>query len=400
LGLFDHPYVPNTKLSDQIVHTAKDDSVELQLNRESLVLLKNQNGLLPLDPNRIKNILVTGPLSGDASYAVSRYGPSNNRLTSVLEGIRAFTGNKINVVYEKGCEVTNEGWPETEIIPSPLNAGEKDSIEKAVAAARNADVIVAVLGEDERTVGESLSRTSLDLPGRQQQLLEALYATGKPVVLILINGQPLTINWADRFVPAIIEAGFPGPSGGKAIAEAIFGQYNPGGRLSITYPKTTGQIEFNFPFKPASQASQSTTEDPNGSGRTSVNGPLYPFGYGLSYTSFSYSNLILPETSPSQADIEVSVDVTNTGKMKGDEVVQLYVKDLISSVITYDSQLRGFERISLKPGEKRTVKFILHPSDLALLDKNMNWTVEPGQFQIMIGSSSTEIKLKKIITVK
>ena len=318
----------------------------------------------------------------------------------MLDGIRAFAGNKINITYEKGCEVTNAGWPETEILPTPAGPGERDSIGRAVAAAKNADVIVAVLGEDERTVGESLSRTSLDLPGRQQQLLEALYATGKPVILILINGQPLTINWADRFVPAILEAGFPGPSGGKAIAETIFGQYNPGGRLSITYPKTTGQIEFNFPFKPASQASQSTTADPNGSGRTSVNGPLYPFGFGLSYTNFAYSNLVVPESNPAQADLEVSVDVTNTGRLKGDEVVQLYLRDLLSSVITYDSQLRGFERISLQPGEKKTVKFVLHPDDLAILDKNMNWTVEPGQFEIMIGSSSTDIKLKKTTTVK
>ena len=400
LGLFDHPYVPDTKRADQIVHTAKDDSIELQLNRESLVLLKNQNNLLPLNPNSVKNILVTGPLSADGSYAVSRYGPSNNPVTSVLDGIRAFAGNKINITYEKGCEVTNAGWPETEILPTPAGPGERDSIGRAVAAAKNADVIVAVLGEDERTVGESLSRTSLDLPGRQQQLLEALYATGKPVILILINGQPLTINWADRFVPAILEAGFPGPSGGKAIAETIFGQYNPGGRLSITYPKTTGQIEFNFPFKPASQASQSTTADPNGSGRTSVNGPLYPFGFGLSYTNFAYSNLVVPESNPAQADLEVSVDVTNTGRLKGDEVVQLYLRDLLSSVITYDSQLRGFERISLQPGEKKTVKFVLHPDDLAILDKNMNWTVEPGQFEIMIGSSSTDIKLKKTTTVK
>ncbi|GAA4730394.1 glycoside hydrolase family 3 N-terminal domain-containing protein [Flavisolibacter ginsenosidimutans] len=401
LGLFDSPYVKDTKLADKIVHTAKDDSMELQMNRESVVLLKNANNLLPLNRNAVKTILVTGPLANDASYAVSRYGPNNNPLTTVLEGIQQKLGKNANVILEKGCNVVNAGWPETEIIPTPLSSGEKDSIERAVTAAKNADVIVAVLGEDETTVGESLSRTSLDLPGRQQQLLEALYATGKPLVLVVITGQPLTINWADRYVPAIINAGFPGPQGGKAIAEVLFGDYNPGGRLTNTWIKSVGQIEFNFPFKPGSQASQSTTPDPNGAGKTSVNGPLYPFGYGLSYTTFQYSNLVVtPETSNREGNINVSVDVTNTGKIKGDEVVQLYVKDVVSSVTTYESVLRGFERIGLNPGETKTVKFVLYPDDLALLDKNMNWTVEPGQFQIWIGASSVDIRLKKTITVK
>lgn len=401
LGLFDAPYVSDPKNADKIVHTAKDDSMELQMNRESLVLLKNESGLLPLNKNRLKNILVTGPLAADASYAVSRYGPNNNPLTTVLDGIKASVGAMVNVVYEKGCNVVNPGWPETEIIPAPLSNDERTGIEKAVAAAKNTDVIIAVLGENEKTVGESLSRTSLDLPGRQQQLLEALYATGKPVILVLITGQPLTINWADRFVPAILEAGFPGPSGGKAIAEAIFGGYNPGGKLSITWPKSTGQIEFNFPFKPGSQASQSLTEDPNGFGKTSVNGPLYPFGFGLSYTTFEYSNLVVtPERQNAQGNIEVSVDVTNTGKVKGDAVVQLYLKDMLSSVTTYDSQLRGFERIGLLPGEKKTVKFILSPDALALLDKNMNWTVEPGEFKVMIGNSSVDVKLSKIFLIQ
>jgi beta-glucosidase len=401
LGLFNTPLIADTKLADKVVHTAKDDSLELQLDRESLVLLKNKEGLLPLNKNRIKTILVTGPLAADAGYAVSRYGPNNNPLTTVLAGIKANAGRGVNVLYEKGCEVINPGWPESEIIPEPLSAGEKDSIDQAAAAARNADVIVAVLGENEKTVGESLSRSSLALPGRQEQLLEALYATGKPVVLVLITGQPLTINWADRYVPAILEAGFPGPSGGTAIAEALFGDYNPGGRLSITYPKTVGQIEFNFPFKPGSQANQPNGKDPNGGGKTRINGPLYPFGFGLSYTSFEYSNLLVsPETQAINGNVEVSVDVTNSGKVKGDEVVQLYIKDVLSSVTTYESVLRGFERISLLPGEKKTVKFTLSPDDLKLYNKNMDWVVEPGKFEVLIGSSSTDIKLKKDFTMK
>ena len=401
VGLFDTPFIKDPKAADRIVHTAKDDSLELQLNRESLVLLKNANNILPIDRNRIRNILVTGPLAAAVSHTVSRYGPHNNPAISVLEGIRKAAGSQINIRFEEGCSVVNPGWPETEIIPSPLSASEIDSMEKAVGAAANADMIIAVLGENEKTVGESLSRTSLDLPGRQEQFLEKLYATGKPVILVLINGQPLTINWADRFIPAILDAGFPGPSGGKAIAEALFGDYNPGGRLSMTWPKTTGQIEFNFPFKPGSQAGQSTGADPNGSGRTSVNGPLYPFGFGLSYTSFQYSNLVIsPEVQAARGDVTVSVDIKNTGSRRGDEVVQLYVRDLLSSVINYDSQLRGFERISLLPGEQKTVRFVLHPDDLALLDRNMNWKVEPGQFELMAGSSSVDIKLKKIVQIK
>ena len=401
LGLFNSPLIADTRLADKIVHTAKDDSMELQLDRESLVLLKNKGGLLPLNKSGIKTILVTGPLAADAGYAVSRYGPSNNPLTTVLAGIKANVGNGVNVVYEKGCEVVNPGWPESEIIPEPLSAGEKDSIDQAATAAKNADVIIAVLGEDEKTVGESLSRSSLDLPGRQEQLLEALYATGKPVVLVLITGQPLTINWADRYVPAILEAGFPGPSGGKAIAEALFGDYNPGGRLSITYPKTVGQIEFNFPFKPGSQADQPNGKDPNGGGKTRVNGPLYPFGFGLSYTNFEYSNLLVsPETQAINGNVEVSVDVRNSGKVKGDEVVQLYIKDVLSSVTTYESELRGFERIGLLPGEKKTVKFTISPDDLKLYNKNMDWVVEPGKFEVLIGSSSTDIKLKKDFTME
>jgi beta-glucosidase len=395
LGLFDHPYVKDPAAADKLVHTAKDDSLELQMNRESIVLLKNQNKLLPLNRKAIKNILITGPLADNASYAVSRYGPHNNPLTTVLSGIKSMAPD-INVQFEKGCSVVNAGWPETEIIPSPLSKNEKDSIEMAVAAAKNADVIIAVLGEDERTVGESLSRTSLDLPGRQQQLLEQLYATGKPVVLVLITGQPLTINWANKFIPSIITAGFPGPSGGKAIAEVLFGDQDPGGKLSITWPKTVGQLEFNFPFKPGSQASQSITPDPNGSGKTSVNGALYPFGFGLSYTTFSYSNLVVtPATKKIKGNINVAVDVMNTGKIKGDEVVQLYIKDVVSSVTTYETQLRGFERITLNPGEKRTVKFILQPADLELLDKKMKRVVEPGEFEVSIGSSSTNLVLKK-----
>ena len=265
--------------------------------------------------------------------------------------------------------------------------------------AKQSDVVIAVLGEDEARCGESKSRTGLGLPGRQLQLLQALQETGKPVVLILINGQPLTINWENRYIPAILEAWFPNAEGGHAIAETLFGGYNPGGKLTVTFPKTIGQIELNFPFKPGSHAGQ-PGDGPNGYGKTAVYGALYPFGYGLSYTTFGYSNLIVkPETGRTQGNIQVSVDVSNTGSLAGDEVVQLYMKDLYSSVTVYESQLRGFERVHLEPGETKTVRFTLKPSDLELLNKNMEWVVEPGDFQICIGSSSEDIRLKEMFTL-
>jgi beta-glucosidase len=391
LGLFDHPYVLDTLAANKSVHNAANEAISMEMSRQSMVLLKNDNNLLPLDVNKFKNILVTGPLATEVNYTTSRYGPSNNKVTNVLNGITAYVGNKAQVSYAKGCDVIDATWPESEIIETPLTKAEQDAIDEAVAKAKQSDVIIAVVGESEKQVGEGLSRTGLNLPGRQLKLLQALYATGKPVVMVMINGQPLTINWENRYLPAILEAWFPGPQSGRVIAETLFGENNPGGKLTITFPKTVGQIEYNFPFKPASQAGQASSGN-NGYGKTSVNGALYPFGYGLSYTTFEYSNLTIDKESYSpKADIQVTCTVRNTGKRKGDEVVQLYLKDEVSSVITYNYDLRGFERVSLEPGEQKMVKFTLHPADLALLDKDMKWTVEPGKFRVMIGASSTDI---------
>lgn len=399
LGLFDHPYVADPKAADQIVHTSADDSFALRMNREGMVLLKNENNTLPLNASRLKRILVTGPLADAENYMISRYGPSNNPVISVLNGLHKYLGEKVKIDYAKGCNIVDSSWPESEIIPTALTSKEQESIAEAVNKAKESDIVIAVLGEDEKRVGESLSRTGLGLPGRQFQLIQALYATGKPVVLVLINGQPLTINWENRYLPAILEAWFPGPSGGTAIAETLFGTNNPGGKLSITFPKTMGQIEMNFPFKPSSQAGQ-PGDGPNGYGRTAVVGPLYPFGYGLSYTHFAYSHLMVtPEQQKPQGTIQVSIDVTNTGAVKGDEVVQLYLKDLVSSVTVYDTQLRGFERITLQPGETKNVHFTLHPDDLSLLDRNMHRVVEPGDFEILMGSSSVDIRAKKTFTI-
>ena len=399
IGLFDSPYVEDPKKAEQIAGADKHQDFMLDIQRQSLVLLKN-DGTLPLDAGKIKKVLVTGPLAKEENYMVSRYGPQGLDNINVYEGIAEYLEGKAEVVYAKGCEVVDAKWPDSEIVPVPMNSQEKKDINAAVKAASGCDVIIAVLGEDELRTGESRSRTSLDLPGRQQALLEALHATGKPVVLVLINGQPLTINWASRNVASILEAWFPGSMGGKAIAQTLFGEYNPGGKLSMTFPKTTGQIQYNFPFKPGSHGVQNT-KDPNGAGTTRVIGPLYPFGYGLSYTTFEYSNINVDRKSQyAKSPVTVTVDVQNTGAVAGDEVVQLYVRDVCSSVITYDSQLRGFERVSLAPGEKKTVTFVIQPEDLQILDANYRWTVEPGDFEVLVGSSSQDIRQKAGFTIR
>lgn len=400
LGLFDKPYNENTKKSDEIVYNDDAKLFSKQISKEVLVLLKNERNLLPLNKASIKNILVTGPLADDTLTSMSRYGPSNIKVISVLEGLQNYLGNTVTVQYTKGCEGNDANWPESEIFPTSLSPMEQANIDSAVAKAKSADVIIAVVGETENQFGESRSRTSLDLAGRQLQLLQALHATGKPVIAILINGQPLTINWPNKYLPAIIEAWCPGVEGGNAIAETLFGDYNPGGKLPVTFPKSVGQIELNFPFKPGSHAGQ-PGDGPNGFGKTNVYGALYPFGYGLSYTSFEYSNLIVtPEKQNGKSNIEISLDIKNTGARKGDEVVQLYFKDEVSSVTVYETQLRGFERISLNAGETKTVHFSLSPKDISLLNKNMKPVVEPGVFEILVGSSSEDIRVRKKFIVE
>ena len=238
LGLFDEPYVKDPKAADKIVGADKHRDFVLDMQKQSLVLLKNENNLLPLDKRQTKKVLIAGPLAKETNYMISRYGPQGLDNITVYDGLKNYLGNEVEIAYAKGCEIKDANWPDSEIVPTPLTDEEKNTIAEATSAAADCDVIIAVLGEDESCTGESKSRTGLDLPGRQQQLLEALHATGKPVVLVLINGQPLTINWADRNIPSILEAWFPGQLGGKAIAQTLFGDYNPGGRLSVTFPKT------------------------------------------------------------------------------------------------------------------------------------------------------------------
>jgi beta-glucosidase len=399
LGLFDQPYVPDPKAADKVGGMERNIDFVKEIQAQAMVLLKNEGSLLPLDKRRVKRILVTGPLADEANFMTSRYGPNRLENVTVLAGLQRYLADSgVEVVYAKGCNVVDKGWPETEILPQPLTDAERQGIDDAVSRAAACDVVIAVLGEDEKRTGESRSRTSLDLPGRQQQLLEALHATGKPVALVLVNGQPLTVNWANAHIPAILEAWFPNNQGGAVIAEMLFGDRNPSGKLPITFPKSVGQIEMNFPFKPASQGGQPGA-GPNGAGVTRVLGELYPFGYGLSYTTFAYADLeVSPLQQHTQGDYTVRVKVTNTGQVAGTEIVQLYVKDKVSSVVTYDSQLRGFQRITLQPGETGQLTFTLTPEDLQLLDRNMRWTVEPGEFEIRIGASSQDIRLTKRVT--
>lgn len=401
LGLFDTPYV-EPELADKVVSNQDAYDFTKRMAHESLVLLKNENKTLPLDIKKTKKILVTGPLAADRTAYVSRYGPQDIDVISVLDGLQTYVGEQASITYKQGCEVINKGWPDTELYPTPLSNEEQTAMDEAVAAAQESDVIIAVVGEDEKRCGECRTRTSLDLPGRQRDLLMALHKTGKPMVVVLINGQPLTINWTNDHVDAILEAWFPNRLGGQAIAETLFGDYNPGGKLANTFPKTTGQIEWSFPFKPSSHGKQPKS-GPNGSGHTSVWGSIYPFGFGLSYTTFEYSDLnIQPlhgETFTTKESIKVSCKVTNTGDRLGDEVVQLYFKDLVNTVMTYEYQLRGFERITLKPGETRTVEFVLAPEDLELLDRDMKWVTEPGEFEILIGASSEDFRLKEVINL-
>lgn len=382
LGLFDNPYRGNGKQAEQIVHSKEHQAVSLEAARQSLVLLKNETNLLPLSKS-IRSIAVIGPNANEQTQLICRYGPANAPIKTVYQGIKELLPHT-EVIYKKGCDIIDPHFPESEILDFPKTAEEVQLMEEAIRAAKQAEVVVMVLEGNELTVREDRSRTSLNLPGRQEELLKAVCATGKPIILVMLDGRASSINYAAAHIPAILHAWFPGEFCGQAVAKALFGDYNPGGRLAVTFPKSVGQIPFAFPFKPGSDESSST----------SVYGALYPFGHGLSYTTFTYSDLhISPSHQGVQGDIHVSCKIKNTGKIKGDEVVQLYLRDEISSVTTYTKVLRGFERISLKAGEEQTVHFRLRPQDLGLWDKNMNFRVELGSFKVMLGASSTDIRL-------
>ena len=389
LGLFDNPYRGDGAEAERIVHCAEHQAVALEAARQSLVLLKNEGGFLPLS-KQVRSVAVIGPNADEYRQLVCRYGPSNAAFKSVYAGIRDLLP-QAKVYYSKGCEIIDPHFPESELMDFPPTKEEQRMLQEAVATARKADVVVLVLGGNELTVREDRSRTSLDLPGRQQELLEAIEATGKPIALVMIDGRAASINYAAARIPAILHGWFPGEFCGQAVAEALFGDYNPGGRLAVTFPKSVGQIPFAFPFKPGSDESSTTA----------VYGALYPFGHGLSYTRFAYSDLrITPDRIGPQGMVTVRCKVKNVGARQGDEVVQLYLRDEVSSVTTYVKVLRGFDRISLAPGEEQEVTFTLTPQHLGLWDKQMQFCVEPGRFRVMVGASSTDIRLEGAFEVK
>lgn len=399
-GLFDAPYRDPQQAGDAI---GRPENRELALRaaRESLVLLKNEGHALPLSTG-LNRLLVCGPAATMEETSYDRYGSSGGEVVNPLEGIQArFQATETEIVYAPGCAVTDPRWPESELFPEPPSGAELAQINEAVELAKTADAVVLCLGDSNATIGESKSRTSLDLPGCQTDLAKALVKTGKPVVVVLIIGKPASINWINRHVPAILHAGVPGEAGGTAIAEALFGDINPGGRLPVTFPKTVGQIPFNFPFKPGSHASQSKTVDPNGFGNSMAEGALYPFGFGLSYTTFEYSGLeVSPAEIPANGAVQVTFQVKNTGDRAGDEVAQLYVHQETSSVTTYEKVLCGFARITLQPGESKTVTLPICSRELELINRAGQRVVEPGDFAVEVGSSSENVQLQGKFRVK
>jgi len=386
IGLFDHPFVENVKAADQIVHAKESRNLALQAAREGIVLLKNKNNLLPLNPEKLKNIAIIGPNAKEHESLLSRYGPAKARVTTVFDGITKYIPDSVNVLYAKGCNHTDDHFPESDVESFPLSEQEKKGIAEAVEVASKADVVFLVLGDNENTIGETKSRLDLKLPGHQEELLEQVAALNKPTVLLLVGGRPVTINFASKHLPAILETWYLGEYMGDAIADVVFGRYNPGGKLSVPFPKSVGQIPLSFPMKPSADA--------HGSSDANVSGFIYPFGYGLSYTTFNYDDLKI-DAGDFQKSGRIMVDfkITNTGKIRGDEVAQLYFQDEVSSVTTYVMNLRGFERISLNPGETKKVSMVLTSHDLSLLNQKMERVVEPGWFKIMIGSSSEDIRL-------
>lgn len=392
LGLFDHPYIEDAQKSVATVNDPEHKQISLQASRECIVLLKNdrmpgqQNTILPFSKN-VQSVAVIGPNADNADYADVHYGPHGTKGVTVLEGIKEKLGANVHVNYAKGCEIVDKNWPESEVLPQPPSASEQEQMDSAVSLAKKSDIVIMVMGGNTKTAGENKSRTTLDLPGFQLDLIKAVKATGKPVVVVFINSQPISFNWVKENIPGIVEAWYPGTYGGEAVADVLFGDYNPGGKLTLTFPRSVGQLPMNFPSKPSAQT------DAGESAR--LKGKLYPFGYGLTYTTFDYSNLkISPQKENSQGSINVSFDVKNTGSREGDEVVQLYIHEKVTTVTTYEKQLRGFERIHLNPGETKTAHFTLTPDDLSIWNRDMHFVVEPGTFKVMIGASSEDIRLQ------
>ncbi len=398
VGLFDHPYQEDFAAADKEVNGEEHNKVALRASLEGLVLLKN-NGLLPLDASSLKKVAVIGPNADDDSYAHIHYGPQATETVTVYEGMKKALEGRAEVVWARGCPHVDSKWPDSEIYGYSPTAEEEKEIADAVALTDGSDAIVLVLGGNLRTCGENRSRSSLDLPPCQDMLLKEMKKTGIPLIVVLVTGRPLSINWADRNADAILEAWYPGAHGGTAVAMALLGDYNPGGKLTVTFPKTVGQIPFNFPYKPNSQINGYNGLGPKGK-KTRASDALYNFGYGLSYTTFSYSDLSLSRDRISPGEgVDLTFKITNTGKRKGDEIAQIYIHDRVSSITVYDRQLRGFERVPLEPGETKIVTISLPPEAFQMLDRDMKPVIEPGLFDIYVGASSVDFRLGATLTV-
>jgi beta-glucosidase len=386
LGLFDHPFVDPQKALE-IAGTKADADLALQAARETITLLKNENNLLPLDISKLKTIAVIGPNAAEAH--LGGYSGTPKHAISILDGIKNKVGNKVEVLYAEGCRITESKpvWEEDKVIP-PDPALDEKRMAEAVDVLSKADLGIAVVGDNEQTSREAWSpthlgdRDNLDLIGRQDELVARLLATGKPIVVVLLHGRPNSINFIAEHVPAILDGWYLGQEGGTAMADVVFGDYNPAGRLPITVPRSVGQLPDFYNQKPSAHRPYLFTNST----------PLFPFGYGLSYTKFRYANLHLEPTAiPVSGKTRVSVDVTNTGSRAGDEVVQLYIRDEISSVTRPIKELKGFERVNIKPGETRTVSFSIGPQELQFYNRAMKRVVEPGTFKIMVGPSSVDL---------
>ncbi len=383
LGLFENPYV-DPERAVQVTNTEANHALAAEAARRSIVLLKNAGNLLPLDSTRLKSLAVIGP-NADRAH-LGGYSDDPGRAISILDGVRAKVGNRVKINYALGCQITKEGgnwWADTSHLSDPQD--DAKNIAEAVRVAKESDAVVLVVGGNEDTNKEGWAenhlgdRDSLELVGRQNDLVKAVLETGKPTIVFLINSSPLAINYIAENVPAILEGFYLGQETGTAAADVLFGDYNPGGKLPISFPRSVGQLPIYYNQKPSAKRGYLFTSKE----------PLFPFGYGLSYTTFEYSNLnVEPKIIGPAGRARVSVTVKNTGKVAGDEIVQMYIRDEVSSVTRPIKELKGFERVHLAPGESKTVSFDITPDKLWFYDLNMRRVVEPGMFSIMVGPSS------------
>jgi beta-glucosidase len=391
MGLFDDPYV-DPDVADRVVGCDAHRELALQAARETITLLKNENGLAPLDPSTLKTIAVIGPNAHRPLLGGYSGMPKHN--VTVLEGIRAKLGDRVKVLHAEGCKITVGGnWQQDEVVASDP-AEDRKQIREAVNIAEQAEVIVLAIGGNEQTSREAWGlkhmgdRTSLDLVGRQDELVNAMLATGKPVIVLLFNGRPLSINHLARHAPVIFECWYLGQECGRAVADVLFGEVSPGGKLPISIPRSVGHLPVFYNHKPSARRGY-LWDDVS---------PLFPFGFGLNYTTFKLEKVRLAKRKiPRSGSTRVRVDLTNTGQRAGSEVVQMYIRDRISSVTRPVKELKGFRKVWLQPGETQTVSLEITPASLAFYDVNMKYGVEPGEFEILVGNSSRDEDLQKVV---